>query len=522
MASYEEKLKVEDGLNEVNLESGSGELSRSEDYTTSSDYEPGVLGKLRRFEARMDRALGVESHAIDRKTAQDKRPVPWHEELNMALIWASGTMGISCFATGFLGWEFGLSLKQSILIYIFASILGGGVSAYCATFGAATGLRQVSVSRYSFGWYPNKVIALLNGVEQLGWASVATISGGLALTAVADGNISLVVGVVIIACISLAISFCGLRYILIYERYAWLIYFIVFMIIFGMVGPYADNTTPASSTGIDLSGSVLSLIAIVYGSSASWATMASDYYAHYPADVSRLKVWLLTTFGIGIPTAIGMTAGATVASALNNVDAWKTAYEDPNQGLGFLIRDMLHPRGFAKLLLVLLSFSGINTNIMSLYSSAISFQQMATPCAKVPRFIWTLATFVVVIVLAIAGRQKLNTYLQDFLSLLGYWCTSYFVILLEEHTIFRKRDFANYDLEGWNDRKRLPHGIAATTAFLLGVVAWCMGMVETWFVGPVGKLIGVYGGDVANEMTFVVTAVVYPIARYLELKYFGK
>ncbi|KAF4463445.1 Purine-cytosine permease FCY21 [Fusarium albosuccineum] len=370
MAAYNEKLG---GDHEVALESGSSDIPGGENFTTSSDYGTGVLASLRRFEARMDRALGVESEAIVRKTEKDKRSVPWHEELNMALIWASGTIGISCFATGFLGWEFGPSLKQSLLIYVFASILGGSVSSYCATFGAATGLRQVSVSRYSFGWYPNKIIAFLNGIEQLGWASVATISGGLALTAVADGHISLIIGVVIIALLSLAISFLGLKYILIYERYAWCIYFIVFMIIFGMVGPYADNKTPASSLGINLLGNVLSLVAIVYGSSASWATMASDYYAHYLANTLMLKVWLMTTTGIGIPIAIGMTAGATVASALNNVHAWQTAYTDPHQGLGFLIRDMLHPRGFAKFLLVLLSFSGINTNIMSLYLSAISF-----------------------------------------------------------------------------------------------------------------------------------------------------
>jgi hypothetical protein len=27
----------------------------------------------------------------------------------MFFLWASGTMNTSCFATGFLGWEFGLS-----------------------------------------------------------------------------------------------------------------------------------------------------------------------------------------------------------------------------------------------------------------------------------------------------------------------------------------------------------------------------------------------------------------------------
>jgi purine-cytosine permease-like protein len=29
----------------------------------------------------------------------------------MASLWASGTMNLSCFATGFLGWEMGLDLK---------------------------------------------------------------------------------------------------------------------------------------------------------------------------------------------------------------------------------------------------------------------------------------------------------------------------------------------------------------------------------------------------------------------------
>ncbi|KIV86054.1 hypothetical protein PV11_01693 [Exophiala sideris] len=480
----------------------------------------GILSKLRNVEARLDAKLGIESEAIDRKRAEDKKPVPWHEQLTMALLWASGTMNTSCFATGFLGWEFGLSLKQSILITIFASIIGGAVTGYCATFGAATGLRQISVSRYSFGWWPNKLIAALNSIQQIGWAAVSCITGGLALTAVADGHVSLAVGIVIIAVVALFISFIGLNAILVYERYAWLIYFVIFLIVFGETGKYADNTTPSSLTGATLSGTVLSLLAIVYGSSASWATMASDYYVHYPANVSRTKVFFMTTFGIAIPTSIGMVAGCVVASALNNKPDWQNAYE--NEGLGFLIQDALYPRGFAKFLLTLLVLSGVNTNVISIYSAAISCQQFSRPFARVPRFIWTFLCFAAILALALGGREELNTYLTDFLSLLGYWCTSYFVILFTEHVVFRRRDFANYDLEGWNDPARLPHGIAAAVAFSLGVVAWVMGMNETWYIGPLSKVIGDYGGDVANEFAFVVTALTYAPARYLELKHFGR
>lgn len=487
---------------------------------TPITQDTGILSRLRRLEAKLDAKLGIESEAIVRKLPEEKRPVPWHEQLTMALLWASGTMNTSCFATGFLGWEFGLSLKQSILITIFASILGGAVTGFSATFGAATGLRQISISRYSFGWWPNKIIAALNTIVQVGWASVACITGGLALTAVADGHVSLVLGIIILAIVAVLISFFGLKAILVYERYAWFVFFIIFLIFFGEIGNYADNTTPASVTGKDLDGSLLSLLAIVYGSSASWCTMASDYYVHYPADISRVKVFFMTAFGIAIPTSIGMVAGCVASSSLNNRPDWKETYE--NDGLGFLIQDMLYPRGFAKFILTLLVLSGIGNVIISVYSAAISCQQFSRPFSRVPRFLWTIVCFVCILALALGGREQLNAYLQNFLSLLGYWCTQYFVILFVEHYVFRGGKFENYDLEGWNDPSRLPVGLAALVAFGLGIIAWVMGMVETWYVGPIGKLIGASGGDIANEFTFLVTLVVYLPARYLEKKMIGR
>jgi NCS1 nucleoside transporter family len=496
--------------------------SNDEPSHAAYSYAPksGILANLRAFESRMDEKFHIESEAIDRKRPENKKYVPWTEQLSMALLWASGTMNTSCFATGFLGAEFGLSLKQSIVTTIFASLLGGALTGFCATFGAATGLRQISVSRYSFGWWPNKLVALLNSIQQMGWAAVSCITGGLALTAVSDGRVSLVLGIIILAVVALAISFIGLKAILVYERYAWVIFFVIFMIFFGETGKYADNTTPASYSGPNLSASVLSLLAVVYGSSASWCTMASDYYVHYPVNVSRVKVFFMTAFGIGIPTSIGMVAGCVVSSGFNNRPEWRDIYE--NQGVGYLIQDMLYPRGFAKFLLTLLVLSGINVNVISIYSAAISFQQLSRPFAAIPRFIWTFFCFACILALALGGREELNTYLQDFLTLLGYWCTSYAVILFEEHYIFRKGRFDSYDLEGWNDPARLPIGLAAATAFLLGVVAWCMGMEETWFIGPLAKTIGDSGGDIANEFTFVVTALTYLPARYLELKYFRR
>ncbi|KAH9901776.1 permease for cytosine/purines, uracil, thiamine, allantoin-domain-containing protein [Xylariomycetidae sp. FL2044] len=523
MSADEEKgsfrvAKDQDGADESKLGDGAALYN-----SVPVEQDRGILSVLRRVEAQLDAKLGVESQAIDRKRPEDKRDVPWHEQLSMALLWASGTLNTSCFATGFLGHEFGLSLRQAVVVTVFASVLGGAVTGFNATFGAATGLRQISVSRYSFGWWPNKVIAALNIIVQIGWAAVSCITGGLALNAVADGRLSIAVGIVITGVAALLVSFVGLRAILAYERYAWFVFFVIFLVILGETGRYADNsaaTTASLESGPELSAAVLNLLAIIYGSSASWCTMSSDYYVHYPVDVSRVKVFFMTTFGIAIPTSIGMVSGCVVASALNNRPDWAGVYED--DGIGFLIQDMLYPRGFAKLILTLLVLSGINVNVISLYSSAISCQQFARPFSRVPRFVWTLLAFAVILALALGGRQQLNTYLQNFLSLLGYWSTSYFVILFIEHYVFRGGNFERYDLEGWNDPDRLPLGLGATAAFLVGVVGWVMGMVQSWFVGPLGGLIGSSGGDIANEFTFVLTIIVYLPARYLELKAIGR
>jgi hypothetical protein len=42
------------------------------------------------------------------------------------------------------------------------------------------------------------------------------------------------------------------------------------------------------------------------------------------------------------------------------------------------------------------------------------------------------------------------------------------------------------------------------------------------YIGPLGGLIGEYGGDIANELTFVVTLLTYIPARYYELSRLGR
>lgn len=91
----------------------------------------GVFAKVRYYEEYLDRKLGIESHSLDRVHPENRQsPSP----TVMAFMWASATMNISCFSTGFMGKEFGLSLGQTIPIIIFATLLGAMVTVGLALF----------------------------------------------------------------------------------------------------------------------------------------------------------------------------------------------------------------------------------------------------------------------------------------------------------------------------------------------------------------------------------------------------
>ena len=161
-------------------------------------------------------------------------------------------------------------------------------------------------------------------------------------------------------------------------------------------------------------------------------------------------------------------------------------------------------------------------NCIAIYSAALSIQQFARPLQGVPRFFWTLIVFVGILLIGIAGRQHLLQVLENFLSLLGYWNTAFFVILFTEHYLFRHGSLANYDLTAWNTPEKMPIGYAGLVAFLLGIVGCILGMVQTWYTGVIAKKIGEDGGDIGNQLAFLFTLISYVPLRYLERQYVGR
>jgi len=75
------------------------------------------------------------------------------------------------------------------------------------------------VARYFMGYYPSKLCCLLNIVIMLGYGVIDLIVGGQILSAVADGRLSVIVGIIIVALISLVVATFGMSVFHLYERY---------------------------------------------------------------------------------------------------------------------------------------------------------------------------------------------------------------------------------------------------------------------------------------------------------------
>jgi purine-cytosine permease-like protein len=409
------------------------------------------------------------------------------------------------------------------------------------------GLRAIATSRYSFGFYGAYICSFLNVIIGGGFAVVNVVVVGQILSAVSDYKITIAAGCIIIAVIGYVISIFGFRLIHTYEKYSWIVTFILLLILTGQIGGKVDVNLPAEGTGVAQAGTWLSFMSICFSSASGWCSIASDYYCNYPANTKSWKIFALTFWGITIPTVFATSVGVCLGNVALNVVGFTgpdddvpipkypelfNAYED--HLLGGLLREAYHPLGFSKFVLVLLVFSVLGNNIAVNYSSGLSMQLLGHYFHAIPRFIWSFINALVVALIAIAGREHLSTIVSNFVSLLGYWTVSFTIILLIEDQWFRKHSNIllsqespgmsfGYNLNVWDIPSKLPVGGAAVIALLTGYLGGGVpGMAQVWYTGPIALKFGPFGGDVGVFLSFAFTLFVYPPLRYFEIRMFKR
>lgn len=94
--------------------------------------------------------------------------------------------------------------------------------AYFSTWGAKLGLRQLTLSKFSFGYFTSQFPIILNCIACVGWSVVNSIVGAQTLRAVSTTHqIPTAAAIIVIAIGTIMVSFMGYRVVHLYEKYAW-------------------------------------------------------------------------------------------------------------------------------------------------------------------------------------------------------------------------------------------------------------------------------------------------------------
>jgi purine-cytosine permease-like protein len=156
---------------------------------------------------------GVEERGIERIMPEERtQKSAW----GCFWMWLAANCTISTFSLGTLGssiWYMGF--KDSALTILFFNLVFTIPVAFFSTFGPKTGMRQLTLARFSFGYWTVMIPVVLNGIACIGWSTVNSIVGGQALRAVAIDSsmkkIPVEVAIIIIAICTVIFSFAGYK-----------------------------------------------------------------------------------------------------------------------------------------------------------------------------------------------------------------------------------------------------------------------------------------------------------------------
>jgi purine-cytosine permease-like protein len=368
------------------------------------------------------------------------------------------------------------------------------------------------------GWWPSKLVVILNIIVFLGYALIDCVVAGQILSAVSTNNMSVMVGIIIVAVIAWGITTFGYQIFHYYERWAWLPQLVVLCVLAGVAGPSFNISSASEGEGATLAGNRLSFFGLNLAAAITYSGGAADYFVYYPEDSPRWKIFCVTLVGLSISFTFAFILGIGLASGVLTNTAWEGAY-DVSQGA--LIVEGYRPLGgFGSFCGVIVALGLVANLIPPTYSTGIDAQILGRWAEVVPRAIWNTIGVVIYTACALAGREHLAEIFTNFLALMGYWVSIWIAITLEEHFIFRRQTGFNWAT--WNQQKKLPLGIAALIAFLIGWIGAILSMAQVWYIGPIARLVGDYGADMGNYVGFAWAAVVYPPIRVWELKRFGR
>jgi NCS1 nucleoside transporter family len=426
--------------------------------------------------------------------------IPLHERhgrpLQLFWTWTSPNLE---FATVFVGVIavafFGLTFWQAVLAVVIGTAAGSIAQGVLSARGPSHGVPQMVLSRLGFGYWGNMLPAGLNSITAgIGWFAVNSVSGAFALNTLT--HMPKILCLIIIVVAQIAIAFFGHNLVHAFERYAFPVLGIVFLITtIVILAKSHPGFHPAAFPGGTLGGFLVSTGA-VFGYAAGWNPYAADYTRYLPPDVNKRAVALWAGLGVFVSCVVLEIAGAASATLASSPTASPTA-----AFTGHL------PTALADLTLLAIAIGAIAANVLNIYSGAMSFVAMGI---KLPlalrRAIMALVFGVIGFIVAITGLHDAGAKYTDFLLIISYWIAPWLAVMFCDQFLRRRGTLLDEEALLFD---RHHTNWAGPVAMIVGVA------LSVWLFSNQTKYVGVVPshvpsvGDITFEAGFVITAVVY-------------
>src|SRR5579863_4667512 len=450
-----------------------------------------------------DVAVGAEAGVLVREGSYGTRVlevepggaefIPMNERhgrpLQLFWTWTSPNMEFATIFVGVLAVAgFGLGFWPAALALLLGSAIGAVVQGALSVRGPKYGVPQMVLSRLGFGYWGNVLPAGLNSVTAgIGWFAVNSVSGALALNVLT--HLPQVLCLLIIVAVQVLVAFFGYNLVHLFERYAFPILAVIFLIATGVI---LSKAHPGASHQT-IPGAFLLTLGASFGYAAGWNPYAADYTRYFKPDSNRAAIAWWSGLGLFLSCALLEIVGAAVGTAVSSGNALA--------GPGGMTSLLATP--LADLTLLAIALGAVSANVLNIYSGALSFTAIGI---KLPlslrRAIVALGFGTIGFFLAWSGLHNAGAKYTNFLLIIAYWIAPWLAVVFSDMLLRRNPSEALlFDTRRTN--------WAGPVAMLIGMgISIYLFSNQTEYVGLVPTHHPAFG-DITFEAGFLITAVVY-------------
>ncbi|MEV5410469.1 cytosine permease [Thermopolyspora sp. NPDC052614] len=433
-----------------------------------------------------DRVIAVEPGGAEFIPLDERHGRPLH------LLWTWTSPNLE-FATVFLGVlavaAFGLSFWQAVAAILVGTGLGAISHGVLSARGPAHGLPQMILSRAPFGYRGNLLPAGLNSIASgIGWFAVNSVSAALALTTLTGLPSAMCLAFVVL--LQVTVGFFGHNLVHAFERFAFPVLAVIFVIGSAIILANADLSAPGSGGG---TGGFLLTVGATFGYVAGWNPYAADYTRYLPPGVSGRAVGWFAGAGIFSSCALLSIVGAASATMAGD------ALGDPT---GVFTGHL--PGPLADLTLLVIALGAVCANALNVYSGSLSIVALGVrlPLALRRAIVAALAG-VLGFLVALGGLRDAGHAYEGFLLIIAYWIGPWLGVMLTDLVLRRGRLITAAEV--MPGHRRWQGATAMATGMVVSIALFCN---QSLYVGPIPSAVPAIG-DITFVVGFLLAALLY-------------